>query len=232
MQFTKTILKRSLMTCLFVIALFTTIGKVSGVEASGLVSFANSKEFTIDTKALEHVKKTSSFMMKQLLSVKNKSLQLSSSALAKGKTLEDTIDTDRYPKVKVVATGYTAGVESTGKTKEHPAYGITKSGVKVRRDLYSTIAADTRVFPIGSILWIPGYGYGVVADTGSAIKQKKIDLYYETVDDVYKKWGKKTLDVYVIHRGEGKLSEEKLTALNEQESMQVFREQMFKPKDT
>lgn len=232
MQFTKTILKRSLMTCLFVIALFTTIEKVSGVEASGLVSFANTKEFTIDTKAFEHVKKTSSFMMKQLLSAKNKSLKLSSSAMAKGKTLEDIIEPDRYPKVEVTATGYTAGVESTGKTKDHPAYGITKSGVKVRRDLYSTIAADTRVFPIGSILWIPGYGYGVVADTGSAIKKKKIDLYYETVDDVYKKWGKKTLDVYVIKRGDGKLTEEVLTALNEEESMQVFREQMFKPEDT
>lgn len=106
-------------------------------------------------------------------------------------TLEEAFDWSQYPSVTVVATGYTAGVESTGKTPDHPSYGITYSGVRVKRDLYSTIAADLKVFPIGTILFIPGYGYGVVADTGSAIKGHKIDLYYETVDDVYKHWGKK-----------------------------------------
>lgn len=63
-------------------------------------------------------------------------------------SLEEAFNWNDYPKQKVVATGYTAGVESTGKTKEHRAYGITYSGVKVKRDLYSTVAADPSVFPI------------------------------------------------------------------------------------
>ncbi|MDI5790449.1 3D domain-containing protein [Bacillus licheniformis] len=42
-------------------------------------------------------------------------------------------------------------------------------------------------------MFIPDYGYGVVADTGSAIKGNRLDLYYETVEDVYKEWGKKHL---------------------------------------
>src|SRR5690606_24522080 len=82
-----------------------------------------------------------------------------------------------YEKFEVEATGYTAGPESTGKDIGHPQYGITYSGVKVRRAHVSTIAADPDVFPIGSVLYIPDYGYGVVADTGSAIKGHKIDLY-------------------------------------------------------
>ena len=45
-------------------------------------------------------------------------------------------------------------------------------GVKVKRDLYSTVAADLNVFPIGTILFIPEYGFGVVADKGGAIKGK------------------------------------------------------------
>ena len=96
---------------------------------------------------------------------------------------------------KVTATGYTAGVESTGKTPKHPQYGITYSGVKVRRDkeTVSTIAADPKLFPLGSILYIPGYGYGIVADTGSAIKGNKIDLYFPTTKQVYKEWGKRML---------------------------------------
>jgi 3D (Asp-Asp-Asp) domain-containing protein len=139
-------------------------------------------------------------------------------------SLEKSIDWSKYPVKKVVATGYTAGEESTGKKPGHPSYGITYSGVKVKRDLYSTVAADPSVFPIGTILFIPDYGYGVVADTGSAIKGNKLDLYFETVDDVYQKWGKRTVDVHIIKMGSGKISEEELASLNEDETMQVFRQ--------
>ena len=76
----------------------------------------------------------------------------------------------------MTATGYTSGIESTGKRPGHPEYGITYSGVKAKRDLYSTIAADLRVFPLGTILFVPGYGYGVVADKGGAIKGNRLDL--------------------------------------------------------
>lgn len=122
---------------------------------------------------------------------------------------------EQYPKVRVVATGYYAGYESTGKNPSHPSYGITYSGVKVRRDDYSTIAADLRIFPLGTILYIPGYGYGVVADKGGAIRGNKIDLYFETKQDVFKQWGKKSVDVYIVRRGEGKLTEAFLNSLNQ-----------------
>src|SRR5699024_9151013 len=124
--------------------------------------------------------------------------------------------------------GYTAGAESTGKTPDHPGYGITYSGVPVKRDLYSTIAADLDVFPIGTVLYIPDYGYGVVADKGAAITGNKIDLYYETVDDVYANWGKKEVEVYVVEKGNGDLTEEQLVSLNENEALQVFRQEFIK----
>lgn len=129
-------------------------------------------------------------------------------------------------KVEVVATGYTAGVESTGKKPGHPSYGITYSGVKVRRDHVSTIAADKKIFPIGTVLFIPGYGLGVVADTGSAIKGKKIDLYFEKKADVYKQWGKKKVGVYVLEEGNGKLSEDELIRLNE-----AYRNEFSSPEE-
>ncbi|WP_305082621.1 3D domain-containing protein [Oceanobacillus alkalisoli] len=148
---------------------------------------------------------------------------ISSDSIEPPQTLEDAIDFEVYPTERVVATGYTAGYESTGKTESHPEYGITFSGVTVKRDLYSTIAADLNVFPIGTILYIPSYGYGVVADKGSAIRGNKIDLYYETIDDVFNEWGKQELDVYVIEMGDGQLTEEALAELNENEALQVFR---------
>jgi 3D (Asp-Asp-Asp) domain-containing protein len=118
-------------------------------------------------------------------------------------------DLSKLKVVEVTATGYFAGKESTGKNPDHPEYGITYSGIKVKRDdkALSTIAADTSVFPLGTVLFIPGYGYGVVADTGSAIKGKKIDLYFDTKDQVYKEWGKKTVKVFIVKQGNGKVTE-------------------------
>jgi 3D (Asp-Asp-Asp) domain-containing protein len=118
-------------------------------------------------------------------------------------------DLTKYYAVEVVATGYSAGKESTGKNPGHPEYGITFSGLKVVRDgkALSTIAADPKVFPLGTVLFIPGYGYGVVADTGSAIKGNKIDLFFNTKSQVYEQWGKKTVKVFVVKEGTGKINE-------------------------
>ncbi|MFJ7640366.1 3D domain-containing protein [Peribacillus sp. NPDC097264] len=138
-------------------------------------------------------------------------------------TIEEAIELSKYPKHKVLATGYTAGYESTGKYPDSPSYGITYSGVKVKRDMFSTIAADLSVFPLGTILWIPDYGFGVVADKGGAIKGNHLDLYYDTVQDVYEKWGKKTLEVYLVQKGNGRFSEEQLYELNEMKVRQVFK---------
>lgn len=145
-----------------------------------------------------------------------KSSSSSTSASQDSKTGKASpVNAEKPAKVEVVATGYTAGVESTGKRPGHPQYGITYSGVKVRRDQVSTIAADTRLFPIGTLLYIPGYGYGVVADTGSAIKGKRIDLYFETIKQVYEQWGKRTVDVEVLRIGTGKLSQAWLNQINQ-----------------
>lgn len=136
---------------------------------------------------------------------------------SQGETVEALATLTQYPKVHVTATGYSPGPESTGKDIGHPAYGITYSGVKVKRDArsFSTIAADLNVFPLGTILYIPGYGYGVVTDIGSAIKGNKIDLFFDKKEDVYKHWGKKQLDVYVIERGSGKVNEAAFARLHE-----------------
>lgn len=159
-------------------------------------------------------------------SYENRKLMKNESSEQRGTdaALDAFINARSYPVEYVMATGYTAGIESTGKTEDHPAYGITYSGVSVQRDLYSTIAADPEIYPIGTILYIPNYGYGVVADTGNAIKGRKLDLYFNTVADVFNEWGKKETAVHVIKRGDGTLTEEDMAALNRGSAMQVFTE--------
>jgi 3D (Asp-Asp-Asp) domain-containing protein len=229
----KPLLKRVVVIILFLLAIYTTFQTISGVKAQTVnedmyeqtgiqVPLLNSKD--------DFGFKQTGISYKSLNRTDKDNLLFSSNMLLKRPKpkLENEVNWSIFPKKQVLATGYTAGVESTGKDPSSPQYGITFSGVKVKRDLYSTIAADTRVFPIGTILFIPGYGYGVVADTGSAIKGNRLDLYYETVKDVYNQWGKKSLNVYIIEMGQGKLTEKTLKDLNENKSMQVYRQQYIK----
>ncbi len=234
----RTIIKRTLMSGFVLIAFSSTFTSVSGVQAEEITQWWDRYDHPFysafyggslsgDYKNNKHRQTRLSYKgLKKKAPVET--WISSSNAVSNALTLEDSIDWNQYPTVTVMATGYTAGVESTGKTPEHPQYGITASGVKVKRDLFSTVAADTRVFPIGTILFIPDYGYGVVADKGGAIKGNKIDLYYETVKEVYDEWGKKEVAVYVVEKGNGKLTEERLALLNEDKTLQVFRHQYLK----
>ncbi|HZH58754.1 MAG TPA: 3D domain-containing protein [Metabacillus sp.] len=231
----KRVCRRLFMSILFLGALTTTFEVISGVEAKDVVNWYNEDHTNIEDESKGENDGRFRFLgltFKSMNSEPSVQTEISSSVEAVNQevSLEEAIDWSQYPVKKVVATGYTAGVESTGKHPDHPSYGITYSGVKVKRDLYSTVAADLDVFPLGTILFIPGYGYGVVADKGGAIKGNRLDLYYETVNDVYNNWGKKQLDVYVVKMGDGKLTEEQLKKLNEEESMQVFRQKYIKSK--
>ncbi|PWW29701.1 3D (Asp-Asp-Asp) domain-containing protein [Cytobacillus oceanisediminis] len=225
--------KRSIMSALFLGALLTTFHSISGVEARSIVNFYQSEAEQAgkdERSGFDHTFKSVgvAFKFLQRAASLDPKISASEAVASQPPTLEESIDWTQYQTKQVIATGYTAYFESTGKNPDHPSFGITYSGVKVKRDLYSTVAADLNVFPIGTILFVPGYGYGVVADKGGAIKGNKLDLYYETVDDVYNNWGKKTLDVYIIEMGDGTLTEEDLRILNENESMQVFRQKYIK----
>jgi hypothetical protein len=58
-----------------------------------------------------------------------------------------------------------------------------------------TIAADTRYYPFGTRLYVPGYGYGVVEDRGSAIQgPTRLDLYYRSHGKALE-WGRQQVDV-------------------------------------
>ncbi|WP_096202556.1 3D domain-containing protein [Bacillus sp. FJAT-45350] len=233
MEIGKTFLRRLCMTLLFSAALLTTFQSISGVSAEELSKWMTKRvaafgifEESLTTASNHQTRFDTVLAMKTLPTISRQEKAMSHEVVASAPpTLEEAIDWSQYPSNTVVATGYTAGYESTGKNSDHPAYGITFSGVQVKRDLYSTIAADPSVYPIGTILFIPGYGYGVVADTGSAIKGNIIDLYYDTVEEVFENWGKQEVEVYLVKKGEGKLTEEDLTALNENEAVQVFRKQ-------
>lgn len=214
---------RLVFSILLSVILVTTIGLVLGFPTNNIFSDFSLKKSNNQTKSLAE-QNINNLLINEKSAIEylgNFSLQLEHVKLNDLVTLLKKLETNkqpelsRYPTVQVTATGYTAGVESTGKTIDHPEYGITYSGVQVRRDVYSTVAADLNLFPLGTVLYIPNYGYGVVSDKGSAIVGNKIDLYFDTVDDVYEQWGKKLITVYVIKYGSGRVTEKILNEYNE-----------------
>ncbi len=60
-----------------------------------------------------------------------------------------------------------------------------------------TIAADTRYYPFGTRMFVPGYGWGRVEDRGGAIKgSDRIDLYFHSHEEALQ-WGRQKLHVQV-----------------------------------
>lgn len=60
-----------------------------------------------------------------------------------------------------------------------------------------TIAADTRYYPFGTRMYVPGYGWGVVEDRGSAIKgPNRIDLFFSSHREALH-WGRRRIQVTI-----------------------------------
>ncbi|EHB2646284.1 DUF348 domain-containing protein [Listeria monocytogenes] len=74
------------------------------------------------------------------------------------------------------------------------AYGINLSanpGLKV-------IAVDPRIIPLGSKVWVEGYGEAIAGDTGGAIKGNIVDVYFPNEIQCYS-WGRRMVTVKVLN---------------------------------
>lgn len=86
-------------------------------------------------------------------------------------------------------------VYAYGKNKgEKKEVGITASGTKAK---VGTIAADISVYPYGTRMNVPGYGWGTVEDIGGAIKGERIDLFFDSHQEALE-WGRQTIKVEVV----------------------------------
>jgi uncharacterized protein YabE (DUF348 family)/3D (Asp-Asp-Asp) domain-containing protein len=76
----------------------------------------------------------------------------------------------------------------------------TATGVDAVRDpnSWSTIAVDPSVIPLGTKVYVEGYGYAIAQDTGSAIIGKHIDCFFYSVADM-NAWGTRTVNVYILN---------------------------------
>ena len=64
-----------------------------------------------------------------------------------------------------------------------------------------TVAADPNVIPLGSVLYVEGYGPAVAADTGGDIKGQRVDLYMDSYEEAIQ-FGRREVQVEVVREGE------------------------------
>jgi uncharacterized protein YabE (DUF348 family) len=72
--------------------------------------------------------------------------------------------------------------------------GFTATGAPAG---FGDIAVDPSVIPLGTKLYIPGYGYGVADDTGGAIQGYRIDLCFDSVSQALS-FGRQVVKVYIL----------------------------------
>lgn len=88
----------------------------------------------------------------------------------------------------VEATAYSGGgITATGTTPVRDPNGI------------STISVDPRVIPLGSLVYVEGYGKAIAADTGGAIIGNIIDVYVNSNEEAIYNWGRRyDVPVYIL----------------------------------
>jgi 3D (Asp-Asp-Asp) domain-containing protein len=72
--------------------------------------------------------------------------------------------------------------------------GITKLGMHAG---HGVVAVDPNVIPLGSRLYVPGYGAAVAGDTGGAIHGNRIDLGFNDLGEALR-FGRRPITVYVL----------------------------------
>lgn len=106
------------------------------------------------------------------------------------------------PVAKTVNTGsgtYTYSNEMTMRATGYCAYApgcglYTATGAVAKKGV---VAVDKSVIPLGTKLYIPGYGEAIAADTGGAIKGDRIDLCFDSYDQAIQ-FGRNTMQVYIL----------------------------------
>lgn len=96
-----------------------------------------------------------------------------------------------YKTITVKATAYTASCKSCS--------GITATGLNLKKNPnVKAISVDPKVIPLGTKVYVEGYGEAIAADTGGAIRGKKIDVFMPSKSKALG-WGVKTVKVKIYN---------------------------------
>ncbi|MGD6956557.1 LysM peptidoglycan-binding domain-containing protein [Rossellomorea aquimaris] len=109
---------------------------------------------------------------------------------AEAPAAEPDAQEEAVKEITVEATAYTASCEGCS--------GTTATGVNLLENPDAkVIAVDPDVIPLGSKVFVEGYGYATAEDTGGAIKGNRIDVFIPSKDQAVD-WGRKSVNVKIL----------------------------------
>ncbi len=92
--------------------------------------------------------------------------------------------------LEVSSTAYTANCAGCS--------GVTATGINLLENPdKKVIAVDPNVIPLGTEVYVEGYGYAVAGDVGSAINGNKIDVFIPSKQEALN-WGRKQVTVQIL----------------------------------
>ena len=154
-------------------------GKEGKQEKHFEVTIENGQEVARKLLKTETVQKSED----RVVALGTKVVQTSTALASRG---NDSVSKEFY----VNSTAYTAHCNGCS--------GTTATGMNLRANPNAkVIAVDPNVIPLGTKVYVEGYGYAVAADTGSAIKGNKIDVFLSSKSAAYR-WGSKKVKIKIL----------------------------------
>ncbi|MBJ7929193.1 SH3 domain-containing protein [Bacillus cereus group sp. N31] len=158
-------------------------------EEAKAQEIAKAKE---EAKAQEIAKAKEEAKVKEVEKVKE---EAKAQEIAKAKEVSKNNTQSAKRELTVVATAYTADPSENG------TYGgrvLTAMGhdLTINPNM-RIIAVDPKVIPLGSKVWVEGYGEAIAGDTGSAIKGNRIDVLMGSKSKAMN-WGRQTVKVKIL----------------------------------
>lgn len=153
-------------------------------KGDSLYSIAKKHKVTVQQITTWNKLKSTTIKPKQVLKVSAVQTQ------AKNTQVKAATQT-AYKTITIKATAYSADCKGCS--------GITSTGLNLKKNpSLKVISVDPKIIPLGTKVYVDGYGYAIAADKGSAIKGKKIDVFMPSKKHALN-WGVKTVNVRIYN---------------------------------
>ncbi|QDP41784.1 3D domain-containing protein [Radiobacillus deserti] len=156
---------------------------------------------TVDKLKTWNSLSTDLILIGQKLKIKEQGKEVGSTESTTASTASTT--TESKPEVVATSTGHEVIRELTVKATAYTAdctgcSGITYTGINLNKDRNAkVIAVDPDVIPLGTRVYVEGYGEAIAGDIGGAIDGNHIDIHVPTKKEAYE-WGVRTVNVQIL----------------------------------